>query len=461
MPPMPPLPAVALSGLAALPGEGGGAEGFVPHLAWVAPFVAMLLAIAVLPLAASHWWHSNVNRLKVALVCGLPVAVLFAVHGDWATIGHTVHEYASFLLLLAALFTASGGIVLRGDLQATPRVNAIFLLLGSLLASFMGTTGAAMLLVRPLLKTNSERKHRVHTVVFFIFLVCNIGGCLTPLGDPPLFLGYLRGVPFTWTFGLVKEWAVVVSVVLGLYLLLDTWLYRREPAQALELDRTRIQPLRVTGTHNFLWLAAVVAAVAFLTPPDLARWLGQEEHALVPRFTRDLVLVLVALGAYLTTRPRLREENEFTWEPILEVAVLFFGIFLSMMAAIRLLEVHGPSLGVDTPMEFFWFTGALSSFLDNAPTYVVFFETARTIPIPAGEVPLVLPQGQIAVHYLEAVSLGAVFMGAMTYIGNAPNFMVKAIAEERQVPMPSFFGYMLWSIGILLPVFLVVTLIFL
>jgi len=414
----------------------------------------MLLSIAILPLAVPRWWHLNRNRFLVALACGLPVLALFAWHGEWETIGHTLHEYASFLILLWVLYTISGGIVLRGDLPATPRVNASFLAVGSLLASFMGTTGAAMLLVRPLIKTNSERRYRVHTVVFFIFLVCNVGGCLTPLGDPPLFLGYLRGVPFAWTFGLVKEWAFAVGALLLLYLALDSWFYRREDLPHRMADATQVQPLRLAGRANFLWLAGVVAGVAFLTESHLDAWLG--ESPVVP-YLRDGTLVVLGLGALATTPSRLRAENEFTWGPIVEVATLFFGIFLSMMAAIQLLHVYGPDLPLKSPREFFWATGALSSFLDNAPTYVVFFETAKTLPTPAGMATV----AGVSEHLLAGVSLGAVFLGAMTYIGNAPNFMVKAIAEERQVPMPSFFGYMLYSCALLLPIFLGATLLFL
>ncbi len=440
-----PLPAAPLSGP-----EGA----FVPAFGWILPFAGMLLSIAILPLAAPGWWHLNRNRFLVALACGLPVLALFAWHGQWETIGHTLHEYASFLILLWVLYTISGGIVLRGDLPATPRVNAAFLAVGSILASFMGTTGAAMVLVRPLIKTNSERRYRVHTVVFFIFLVCNVGGCLTPLGDPPLFLGYLRGVPFAWTFGLVKEWAFTVGALLLIYLLLDRWFYRREDLPHRVADATQIQPLRLAGRWNFLWLAGVIAAVAFLTESNLDAWLGE---SLVVPYLRDLVMVALGLGALATTPPRLRAENEFTWGPIVEVATLFFGIFLSMMAAIQLLHVYGPDLPLRSPRDFFWATGALSSFLDNAPTYVVFFETAKTLPTPEGMATV----AGVSHHLLAGVSLGAVFLGAMTYIGNAPNFMVKAIAEERQVPMPSFFGYMLYSCSLLLPIFWVATLLFL
>lgn len=434
----------------------GGHPPLEPPGPWVLPFAALLLAIALLPLLTPRYWHSNWNKLAVALACGLPVAAWFAVQGEADAVLHTVHEYASFVLLLATLYTVSGGIVLRGDLRATPWVNAAFLLAGSVLASFMGTTGAAMLLVRPLLRTNSERRYRAHTVIFFVFTVCNIGGCLTPLGDPPLFLGYLRGVPFHWTLGLWKEWAFAVTALLALYVAVDRHFYRKEEPEALRWDRARIEPLRLAGAGNFVWLAAVVAAVAVLTGPNLQRWLGPTPSA---SFARDGILILLALAAYQTTPPANRTANGFSWHPILEVAALFLGIFLAMMAPVRLLELHGHELGMESPMGFFWMTGSLSSFLDNAPTYAVFFSAAHSVGQAAG-LPGVAATG-VPGDLLAGVSLGAVFMGANTYIGNAPNFMVKAIAENQGIPMPSFFGYMLYSGAFLLPLFLVVSFLFL
>ncbi|TAH38525.1 MAG: sodium:proton antiporter [Planctomycetota bacterium] len=443
---------------ALLPGAAQEHLVFEPAVPWVLPFAALLLGIAFLPLFAARWWHPNRNKLLVALACGLPIAGLFVVQGDGASVAHTLHEYTSFLILLAALYTISGGIVLTGDLRATPWVNAAFLLIGAVLASFMGTTGAAMLLVRPLLKTNSERAYKVHTVVFFIFLVCNMGGCLTPLGDPPLFLGYLRGVPFGWTLGLWKEWAFMAGALLALYLVLDHFYYRKEPAPRRIADLQQVQPLRLRGQLNFLWLGGVMAAVALLTFRNLQQWLAVSEF--MASFVRDGVLASLGFLAYATTSRQVRRTNEFTWAPILEVAFLFFGIFLSMMAPIRLLQLHGGELGLHTPVQFFWATGALSSFLDNAPTYAVFFATARSVAESAGMTGIVDGTG-VPHPLLVAVSLGAVFMGANTYIGNAPNFMVKAIAEESRVKMPSFFGYMGYSIAILIPLFAAVSVLFL
>lgn len=401
----------------------------------ITPFVLMLLAIAVLPLVAGHWWEHNIHKALVALLLGLPIAgyLLWQGEAGWHSLQHTLLEYAEFIVLLGALYTISGGIALRGDLQATPLVNGCFLALGALLASIMGTTGASMLLIRPLLQTNAERRYVVHTVVFFIFLVSNIGGCLTPLGDPPLFLGYLRGVPFTWTLALWPQWLAMVVMLLVVYGVWDTLLHARETPQALQLDRTHIEPLRLQGISNIVFLGLVVGAVA-----------------LVPSPWRALLMLAATGGSLVLGETAVRAANNFTYAPIIEVAVLFLGIFLTMVPALELLHQHGASLGVNTPARFFWITGALSSFLDNAPTYVTFFEAARAQPDHALGEPLVAGVPDI---WLKAISLGAVFMGANTYIGNGPNFMVKAVAEEAGVKMPSFFGYMGYSCLILLPLF--------
>ena len=412
---------------------------------WVSFFALMLLAIAILPLVAEKWFHSNKNKAIVSVVLGLPV-LFFMLDKAPMKVLHTGQEYVSFIILLASLFIISGGILVQTDLRATPLVNTTFLFIGSLLASFMGTTGAAMLLIRPLLTTNRQRTKKVHTVVFFIFLVANIGGCLTPLGDPPLFMGYLAGVPFQWTFRLVVEWACVVGALLLIYYILDSYMYTREPAPAIERDKLEIRPLRVAGAKlNFPLLAGVVLSVAFLT------------DKVAPFPVREVVLVLLALVSWVGTRRDLRRANNFTFYPIIEVAVLFAGIFATMIPAIMILEARGAELGVTTPAQFFWATGSLSSFLDNTPTYVVFFSLAKGLGVPAGAVSV----AGVEQSLLVAISLGAVFMGANTYIGNAPNFMVKAIAEEQKVKMPSFFGYMLWSVAILVPLFVVVTFVFL
>ncbi|HWN55539.1 MAG TPA: sodium:proton antiporter [Methylomirabilota bacterium] len=401
----------------------------------VLPFVFVLLAIAVFPLWIPHWWESKRNKLLVACVLGLPVLVLYMMRRPAALVGMG-EEYVSFIILLAALYVVSGGVLLRGDLVATPLTNTGFLTVGAVLASVVGTTGASMLLIRPLLQTNRERARVKHTVIFFIFIVSNVGGMLTPLGDPPLFLGYLQGVPFTWTFRLWPAWLLMVGILLLVYFVWDSTQYARERPEAIRGDRARVVPLRVRGGLNALWLAGVVLAVAFLREP-----------------AREVVmLALMAISLWRTPRD-IRRANGFTASPILEVAVLFFGIFLTMVPALELLRTRGHELGVRQPWQFFWATGALSSFLDNAPTYLAFLALGQGLGLPADVVGV--PRAILA-----AISVGAVAMGANTYIGNAPNFMVKSIAEEAGVKMPSFLGYMLYSGLVLIPLFVAVTFLF-
>jgi Na+/H+ antiporter NhaD/arsenite permease-like protein len=350
--------------------------------------------------------------------------------------------------------------VLRGDLRATPKNNTAFLGIGAVLASFVGTTGASMLLIRPLLQTNRERRHVAHTVIFFIFLVSNIGGSLLPIGDPPLFLGYLRGVPFFWTLGLVKEWFFCVTVLLVIYFVWDTWMYRKESPLEKLLDRELTEPMRVNGGLNFVWLLGVVAAVAFIRPGE--PFFGMFQDGGVPEYAREAVMLVLVGLAWILTPGENRQYNQFNFVAIVEVAVLFLGIFVTMQAPIEILRIEGPKLGLTQPHQFFWATGALSSFLDNAPTYVVFFETAGALNNAAGPGILdLIGGGHIRQDLLVGISLGAVFMGANTYIGNGPNFMVKSIAEESGVKMPSFFGYMFYSVGILVPVFVLVMILFL
>jgi len=356
-------------------------------------------------------------------------------------------DYIPFMALLSSLYVIAGGIHLSGDLRPTPAVNSAFLGAGAFLSSFIGTTGASMLLVRPLIRTNHERRRKAHTVVFFIFLVSNTGGCLTPLGDPPLFLGYLRGVPFGWTArSLFLPWLFVNVALLFLFYLWDRAAYAREKPADLARDVIEVRPLRLRGWLNFLWLIAVVATVA--TVDHQRPFLGTGWTP--PLFLREcLLLFLAALSLYATPGSRgLRRQNDFTFAALGEVACLFLGIFICMQTPIEYLKARGPELGLKSPAEFFWATGALSSFLDNAPTYVVFFTAAGGAGIPEQSL-------------LVAISLGAVFMGANTYIGNGPNFMVKAIAEKSGVKMPSFFGYMAYSGCVLLPLFAAVTFIFL
>ena len=400
----------------------------------IVPFVGLLLSIALLPLRAPHFWESHKNKALVAFLWSLPVAIYFLFNMPHELV-LSLKDYASFLLLLTALFIISGGIVLRGDLKATPEVNTLILAIGAVLANFIGTTGASMLLIRPLLQTNSERKHTIHIPIFFIFLVSNIGGCLTPLGDPPLFMGLIKGVPFFWTLRLFPIWALMVGGVLLIFYVFDNMKYRQEESRDIIRDRRRVVPLRLAGTINFLWLAGVIAAI-FLPFPS-----------------REGALILMAILSLLTTKRVCRTENKFTYNPILEVAILFAGIFVTMVPALLILNAHGADLGIVRPWQFFWATGSLSSFLDNTPTYLAFFSMAQGLGLNGDT--LGIPS-----LMLKAISAGAVFMGANSYIGNGPNFMVKAIAEEYKLKMPSFFGYMAYSLAFLVPLYLVVTVIF-
>jgi Na+/H+ antiporter NhaD/arsenite permease-like protein len=420
--------------------------------AWsVLPFALMLLAIAVLPLAAPRFWEHNRNKLLVSAILGGPVVGWIALL-DPAAVGHTAHEYAAFLILLGALYVISGGVVVRGTLAGTPGLNTILLAIGAVLASAIGTTGASMVLIRPLLRANSVRDRRSHVVVFFIFVVANAGGLLTPLGDPPLFLGFLRGVPFTWTLRLLPVWLVVNGALLMLFYVVDSTIFRKEdlarPGDLDELAVAHQVPVHVVGRLNFLWLGGVVAVL--LAAGTLSLPAGVQEAGM---------LLMVALS-WLTTPRALREENGFGFAPILEVAALFAGIFATMIPALAVLNVRGAQLGLHAPWHFFWASGLLSSFLDNAPTYLTFASVASgLLGVDAESLRALLahPGGP---RLLEAVSAGSVLMGANTYIGNGPNFMVKAMAELAGVPMPGFFRYMLWSGMILVPLFVAVTFVF-
>jgi Na+/H+ antiporter NhaD/arsenite permease-like protein len=437
----------------------------------VLPFAAYLLAIALVPLFAGHFWESQRNKLAVAALASLPVLVyLLGVethHGPhWLL--HSAKEYVAFIALLGALFVISGGIHLRGSLAGTPIVNTGVLALGAVLASFIGTTGASMLLIRPLLRANAARERKVHVVVFFIFIVSNSGGMLTPLGDPPLFLGFLRGVPFLWTLRLFGPWLLVNATLLAVFNAIDQVVLNREErerpgAQLEEVQRVPV-PLSIEGGRNFVWLGGVIALI-FAIGSFGKSHLTPDEDALVGlQVAGMLALSALSLG---TTPRETRVANGFGWAPIVEVAVIFAGIFVTMVPALRLLEARGAELGVGSTWGFFWATGLLSSFLDNAPTYLTFASLAVGMVNAANPGPalsadalgglLAHPEGAL---YLTAISCGAVLMGANTYIGNGPNFMVKSIAESAGVRMPGFFGYMVWSCGILVPLFVVVTFVF-
>jgi Na+/H+ antiporter NhaD/arsenite permease-like protein len=438
-------------------------EQFV-HSAWsMIPFGLMLLTIAIVPLIAEHWWESNVHKLLVALVLGIPTAICLMTGGMLHELEHQLFgDYIPFIILLLALYVITGGIHLAGDIQAKPWVNTTFLGLGWLLASVMGTTGAAMLLIRPLLTTNQQREHKVHTVLFFIALCANCGGLLTPLGDPPLFMLFLRGASFTWFLSLLLQWLFTGVILLALYFALDTYYYKKEHWTALSADHREHVPMRLGGKLNFLYLIGVVLSVAFInsgTIPEMAA----KDAPMWLKYMREIALLsLTGLSLY-TTKHKVRYElNKFTWAPIVEVAVLFLGIFTTMTPALAYLNANAASLGLDTTWQFYYTTGLLSSFLDNTPTAVAFHSvatglTAEQMAAFGGNMEAGIPE-----VLLMAIAIASVFFGAMTYIGNGPNFMVKAIAEENGIKMPSFFGYMLkFSLIVLLPVYILVQLIFL
>lgn len=438
-------------------------ETFV-HSAWsMIPFCIMLLMIAIGPLVAEKWWEKNLNKLIVSLVLGIPTGVCLILGGMGHDLEHqVVFDYLPFIILLFALFVITGGIHLSGDIKAKPWVNTLFLGIGFVLASLMGTTGAAMLLIRPIIETNKERKYTVHTILFFIALVANCGGLLTPLGDPPLFMLFLRGASFTWFAGMWVEWAFVGVVLLALYYLIDSYYYKKEDMTDIAKDNGNQKKLCLDGKVNFIYLLGVVLSVAFVNEGyiDIMK---DADAPIYVKFLREIVLLILAALSYFTTSKKTRfDENKFSWTPIVEVAVLFLGIFVTMTPALAYLKAHAADLGLNASWQFYYSTGLLSSFLDNTPTAVAFHSVATGLTpdqmaafggtVVAG-VPDIL---------LKAICVGAVFFGAMTYIGNGPNFMVKAIAEESGIKMPSFFGYMIkFSLVILLPVYILVQLLFL
>jgi Na+/H+ antiporter NhaD/arsenite permease-like protein len=432
----------------------------------VLPFVGLLLSIAILPLAAGHWWEKNRNKaiVSVSLAAVIAIFLLSWSHDGFHELVEKLKEYASFIILLASLYIISGGIYVRGSLSGTPLANTVLLAIGALLASVIGTTGASVLLIRPLLRANQSRVQKAHIIVFFIFVVSNCGGLLTPLGDPPLFLGFLKGVPFLWTLErLWPQWLVVNAVLLVVFNIYDQLVFDREerqrPGSQLE-EVMEHQPVRINGIFNFVLLGGIVAAI-FCS--------GQYDW---PYGIQECIMLAIAAVAYMATPPANRTANNFTFAPIIEVAVLFLGIFITMAPALLILNAWGRGLrlhdlgqfGMQQPWQFFWASGALSSFLDNAPTYLTFAATAAGLQdINVDQENYLrefLGKGAAAEALLKAISCGSVFMGANTYIGNGPNFMVKAIAEENGVKMPSFFGYMVYSGLILVPIFAIVTVFF-
>lgn len=454
------LAGLALGGLLASPGLALAARHEPLDLpVWsVLPFAILLLCIAVMPIAAEHFWHNDRNKAIIVAALAVPVVIYLAVlqlttgqHSLYPLV-HELGKYASFIILLGALYTVAGGVVVRGDLRPTPFNNALLLGFGGLLANVIGTTGSSVLLIRPFLRINSGRKNTVHLPVFFIFLVSNVGGALTPLGDPPLFMGYLNGVPFHWTLGLWPEYLVAVGAVLTIFIIWDTLALRAEPAP-LQLPATP-EPVRLEGKINLLLLAGIIGAV--LIESD---WLPGILDPLWELCGGEIVMLAMAGLSLRWTPGRLRAANGFTWAPISEVAILFAGIFVTMVPALQLLEAHGHELGLTQPWQYFWATGLLSAALDNAPTYMAF----ATMAAGSNEFNLLVDNRVVGVHgpiVLQAISCGSVFMGALSYIGNGPNFMVRAIAEQVGYRPPSFFAYSLYAGMILVPVYLLITVLF-
>ena len=451
-------------------GETGTA---VPSLLYCIPFAGILLCIALFPLVKPTWWEEH--QAPVVLAWSLAFIVPFVMgfgahHTAEVVLACHINDYLTFIVLLFGLFCVAGNITLEGDLAGSPRINVGLLLFGTLLSSWVGTTGASMLMVRPIIKMNSWRKRKRHIMIFFIFLISNIGGCLTPIGDPPLLMGFMRGVPFFWSLRLLPILAFNAAVLLFVFYHLDMRAYRKDIAEGRKPDISKPgTEIRIAGLHNLIFLAAIVVAVLLSgTLPSLPLFRNADgtvrgipilgEVTLTwPAVIEIAIILASAWLSFRTTSAKVRTENHFTWGAIKEVAILFIGIFITMQPALMILKANGASLGLDSPYQMFWATGALSSFLDNTPTYLVFLTTAGSLGFTEG---IATALGTVPAKMLVAISCGAVFMGANTYIGNAPNFMVKSISDENGVRMPSFFGYILWSLAFLVPLFFLDMLVF-
>ena len=439
----------------------------------IIPFAGLLLSIAVFPLVKPEWWEKRKPWVVIfwSMLFIIPFAFLYGVQDAAETVLECiVNDYLTFIVLLFGLFCVSGNITLEGDLAGSPRINTGLLAIGTFLSSCIGTTGASMLLVRPIIKMNSWRKRKSQIMIFFIFMISNMGGCLTPIGDPPLLMGFTRGVPFTWSLRLFPILLFNTVILCFIFYLIDRHNYRKDIAEGRRPDLSKGgTEIKFEGIHNIIFIIMIVGAVILSgVLPSLSIFKMSDGTARGIRIFGDVTLsfaaliemAIILLSAFLsfkTTRQEIRTKNHFTWGAIIEVAVLFIGIFITMQPALKILTAKGASLGVTEPYQMFWITGAMSSFLDNTPTYLVFLTTAGTLGCTSGVATSV---GIISNRLLTAISCGAVFMGAVTYIGNAPNFMVKSISDENGVRMPSFFGYILWSACILLPVFLIDTLLF-
>ena len=461
---------LALSFISRSASAGAGAE--IPL--WLCiPFAGLLLCVALCPLFCPNWWEKN-QPLAVAF-WSVTFLVPFGLYGGLGGAVETaldclISDYLTFIVLLFGLFCVAGNITLEGDLAGSPRINVLLLLLGTVLSSCIGTTGASMLMVRPVIKMNAWRRHRSHIMVFFIFLISNMGGCLTPIGDPPLLMGFARGVPFFWSLRLFPVLAFNAVIMLAVFYWIDMRAYRKDIATGNMPDiRKPGTEIHIRGLHNLLFLVMIVAAVVlsgvFPTWPMFQDASGEvlgihifgEVSLTVPAIFEIVVILLAAFLSFKTTPESVRKANHFTWSAIQEVAVLFVGIFITMQPALMILTIKGGELGLTHPAQMFWAAGALSSFLDNTPTYLVFLTAACAQGAQTG---LATTLGVVPTKMLAAISCGAVFMGANTYIGNAPNFMVKSISDENGIQMPSFFGYMFWSLRCLIPLFILDTLIF-
>ncbi|UCF63051.1 MAG: sodium:proton antiporter [bacterium] len=479
-------------------GTHGSGLGTELPLWSVIPFIGILLSIAIFPLIAPHFWHHHFGKISAfwALLFAIPFLIAYGGDGMYEILHIYIADYIPFIILLWALFTAAGGIYIQGAPVGTPYANLVVLLIGTILASWIGTTGAAMVLIRPVIRMNKYRKSKVHIIVFFIFLVANIGGSLTPLGDPPLFLGFLHHVPFFWTLKLLPEMAMLSGILLVLFFLMDIFYFRKEGwhnkpylkpyryqvPEGMDEEQIKVNfekgaeltgaststgKVSIQGLHNIIFLLGIMGGVLFSGLVHIGEFSLFGVHVTVQSVIRDVFLILMGLLSLKTTAWSIREGNEFTWFPIQEVAKLFAGIFMTIVPALAMLRAGAAGhLGfiieaVTEPWHYFWVTGSLSSFLDNAPTYLTFLSTSLG-QFFAGQ-PEIIAVGRLIAEqeiYLKAISTGAVFYGAMTYIGNAPNFMVKSISEEQNIKMPSFFGYMIYSVLILVPIFVLITLVF-
>lgn len=464
---------LACSPFTAFAAEDAAAASKTIPLWFCIPFAGLLFCIAVLPLIKPHWWESHQPLAVVfwSLLFILPFAISYGAGNAAETVLEClINDYLTFIVLLFGLFCVSGNITMEGDLAGSPRVNIILLTIGTLLSSWIGTTGASMLMIRPVIKMNAWRRNRSHIIVFFIFLVSNIGGCLTPIGDPPLLMGFSRGVPFFWSLHLFPVMLFNMAVLLFIFYWVDRKRYCRDMARGRKPDISKPgTKIQIRGLHNLIFLAMIVAAVILSgVMPDMpvfknadgsVRGIPVFGEAVLgfPSVIEIVIILAAALLSFKTTSPEIRKKNHFTWGAIKEVAILFIGIFITMQPALAILKSMGAKLGITEPFQMFWVTGVLSSFLDNTPTYLVFLTTAGAIGFSGG---LATALGQVPVKVLMAISCGAVFMGANTYIGNAPNFMVKSIADENGIHMPSFFGYMGWSLSVLVPIFLLDTVLF-